>query len=216
MPSLCVTHLGSCGYLEAWEFQKSAAEEVIAGGQDHLILVEHPPVITLGASFHEENLLLSREQYAAKGIEIHKTDRGGDVTYHGPGQLVIYPIFDLTRHGKDLHKWMRDLEETMLLTLQEFGIEGRRFAPHTGAWVEDRKIASIGVKAKKWVSLHGIALNCTNDMEAFRWIIPCGIHDYAMTSLAQELGREVTPDDAVPATLLAFQKVFGLEPSLTA
>lgn len=216
MKSLRVTHLGVSGYLEAWEFQKGAADEVIAGGQDHLILVEHPPVMTLGASFHEENLLLTPEEYRARGVEVHRTDRGGDVTYHGPGQLVIYPIFDLSRHGKDLHKWMRDLEETMLLVLRDFGIEGRRFPPHTGAWVEDRKIASIGVKARKWVSLHGIALNCSNDMEAFSWIIPCGIHDYPMTSLSQELGRPVTPDDAIPATLAAFQRVFGLEPSLTA
>lgn len=164
--------VGRMGYQECWELQREIAGGVIEGGEDSLIFVEHPPVLTLGANFHAENLLLTEAEYRALGIELASTDRGGDVTYHGPGQLVIYPIFDIQRHGKDLHKWMRDLEETMLVTLEALGIEGRRFPPHTGAWVGDKKIAAIGVKIRRWVNIHGIALNCDNDLDPFGKIVP--------------------------------------------
>ncbi|MCG9894359.1 MAG: lipoyl(octanoyl) transferase LipB [Fimbriimonadaceae bacterium] len=206
-----VLDLGRMGYLPAWERQKEVHEEVVGGAPDTLIFVEHDPVFTLGANFHPENLLEPVEEYERRGIEVHRTDRGGDVTYHGPGQLVVYPIFDIARHGRDLHRWMRDLEETMLETARSFGLEPRRFPPHTGAWVGDRKLASIGIKARRWVSLHGIALNCDNDMTPFTWIIPCGIADHPMTSLSLEASRPVGTEEAKPAVAQAFAKVFGLE-----
>lgn len=203
-----IVDLGRMGYLEAWKKQLELLEKVQAGAPDQLIFVEHPPVLTLGANFHEENLLRTIEEYEAMGIEIHRTDRGGDVTYHGPNQLVIYPIFDLARHGKDLHKWIRGLEETMLIALGHFGLEGRRFPPHTGAWIGDEKVAAIGIKVKRWVSLHGIALNCNNDLDVFQSFIPCGIADYGVTSLSKALGRVVSTDEAKPVVARAFREVF--------
>lgn len=205
-----VRDLGSLGYQEAWEIQKQVAEEVIAGAPDALLFVEHPPVLTLGASFHSENLLFTREQIKARGVQVHETDRGGDVTYHGPGQLVMYPIFDVGRHGKDLHKWLRDLEETQIQLLAGLGIEARRFAPHTGAWVGHEKVAAIGVKIRKWVSLHGIALNCSNDLKEFGLIIPCGISNYGVTSVSRLLGRNFSIEEAKPLAVRAFESVFGL------
>ena len=204
-----VIDLGLCEYREAWDRQLEVQASVLEGGEDVLILVEHPPVLTLGANFHEENLLLSREEYASRGIDVVRTDRGGDVTYHGPGQVVMYPVFDVSRHGRDLHKWMRDLEETMLLVCAEYGLEARRFAPHTGAWVGDLKIAAIGVKVRRWVSVHGIALNCSNDLGAFETIVPCGIEGYGVTSLSQELGRSVGIEEVKPKVVEAFDRVFG-------
>ncbi len=206
-----IIDLGQMDYKEAWNRQLEAVEIVLAGGKDTLIFVEHPPVLTLGANFHESNLLLNTGEYSAMGIEIVKTDRGGDVTYHGPGQLVIYPIFDVSRHGKDLHRWMRDLEEVMLQVLQRYGLSGRRFEGFTGAWIEDEKIAAIGVKIRRWVSLHGIALNCNNGTEGFEGIVPCGISGYGVTSLTHVLGREVEVDEVKPRVIEAFSSVFNLE-----
>lgn len=203
--------LGRLGYEEAWARQREIADGVVQGTQpDTLLLVEHPPVLTLGANFHEENLRLSREVYAARGIEVVRTDRGGDVTYHGPGQLVAYPIFNLERHGRDLHQWMRQLEETVITVLGDYGLAGRRFPPHTGAWVGDVKIAAIGVKIRRWVSIHGLALNCESSAEAFDLIVPCGIRGYGVTSLTEQLGRTVTVDEVKPKLVHAFQRVFGL------
>lgn len=203
-----VRDLGRLPYSEAWDIQREAVEQVQAGGASQLLLVEHEPVLTLGAGFHEENLTLSRDAYLERGIEIVRTDRGGDVTYHGPGQLVIYPIFDLNE-GRDLHQWLRQLEETMLVTLRSFGIEGRRFPPHTGAWVGNHKIAAIGIKVKRWVSLHGIALNCGPDLSAFDLFVPCGIREYGVTSLSVELQRTVTLEEAKPRAVDAFRQVIG-------
>lgn len=203
-----ILHLGKMGYNEAWAKQLEILEQVQAGAEDTLILVEHPPVLTLGANFHKENLMFTPEQYAAKGIEVITTDRGGDVTYHGPGQLVMYPIFDLNRHGKDLHKWMRGLEETQILLLKELGIDARRFPPNTGVWVGERKVAAIGVKIKRWVSLHGIAINCNNDLGPFSLIIPCGIQGYGVTSISQLLNRDVSPADIEELTIQSFKQVF--------
>jgi lipoyl(octanoyl) transferase len=206
--SFRVLDLGVMPFAECTARQREILEEVLEGGPDTLIFVEHPPVFTLGASFHEENLLLPVSEYEARGFEVEPTDRGGDVTFHGPNQLVIYPIFNVALHGRDLHKWLRDLEETMLLTLSSFGLEGRRFPPNTGAWVGDKKIAAIGIKVRRWVSMHGIALNCNNDLSPFDLIVPCGIVGYGVTSLTKELGREVTIDEAKPVTVAAFEAVF--------
>ncbi|MBL8086506.1 MAG: lipoyl(octanoyl) transferase LipB [Chthonomonas sp.] len=205
-----VADWGRRSYRQSWDDQLQVLGAVQSGTQpDTLIFVEHDPVLTLGASFHPENLLLSPEAYAERGIAIEKTDRGGDVTYHGPGQLTIYPIFDLQNHGRDLHRWMRDLEQTMMLVAIQFALTPRRFAPHTGVWIGDRKLAAIGVKIKRWVSLHGIALNVNNPLHEFDLIVPCGIQGYGVTSLAEELGREVSLEEAKAATLTAFQSVFG-------
>ncbi len=204
-----VVDFGRMDYQTAWDRQLEIHEEVLSGGEDTLIFVEHDAVLTLGANFHEENLLLDRAGYAARGIDVIRTDRGGDVTYHGPGQLVIYPIFDIKRHGQDLHKWMRDLEETMILTCREFGVEAGRLGDvNTGAWVGDKKIAAIGVKVKKWVNLHGIAINCSNDLGVFNLIVPCGVIGHGVTSLSAELGREVGIEEVKPAVQLAFNQAF--------
>lgn len=204
--------LGRLGYAEAWDIQKELAEAVIGGAEDTLVFVEHNPVLTLGASFHESNLLLPLEKYAELGIDVCRTDRGGDVTYHGPGQLVIYPIFDLRRHGQDLHRWMRDLEEAVIQSIEPLGLSGVRFPPHTGVWVghdnDLRKVAAIGVKVRKWVNLHGIALNCDNDLSSFELIVPCGIKSHGVTSLTQELKRPVPVNEVQPLVESAFASVF--------
>ncbi|QYK52952.1 MAG: lipoyl(octanoyl) transferase LipB [Fimbriimonadaceae bacterium] len=207
-----IVDLGRMAYEPAWAEQLKIHAEVLDGAPDTLIFVEHDPVLTLGANSHEENLLLSREGYQEHGIDVIRTDRGGDVTYHGPGQLVIYPIFDISRHGKDLHKWMRDLEETMILTCAEFGIEAGRLSDvNTGAWVGNKKIAAIGVKVKKWTNLHGIAINCDNDLSVFNLIVPCGVVGHGVTSLSSESDRMVDNDMAKPAVIRAFGKVFDLQ-----
>ena len=206
---LDVIDLGRMNYLPCVDLQRKCVEEVANGSRKStLFYVEHPPVLTLGASFHAENLLSPILEYQSRGIEVVRTDRGGDVTYHGPGQLVIYPIFNLGEVGKDLHKWLRNLEETMLVTLQSFDIEGRRFLPHTGAWVDDRKIAAIGIKVRRWVSMHGIALNCNNDLAPFGSIIPCGISGYGVTSLTEVMGVDIGVNEVKPIVTKAFQSVF--------
>jgi lipoyl(octanoyl) transferase len=203
-----VRDLGRMAYEPAWELQKEAHAALLEGGPETLFLVEHDPVMTLGAAFQPENLLHGPDFYANQGIALVKTDRGGDVTYHGPGQLVIYPIFDIARHGRDLHRWMRELEETMLRVMASLGIEGERRAPHTGAWSQGLKAASIGVKVRRWASLHGIALNCDNDLAPFDLIIPCGIPGSPMTSLSRLAGRQVTVEEAKPLAVQAFREVF--------
>lgn len=209
MNARCID-LGHMGYAAAWDIQKLVAEDVERGGDDTLLFVEHDPVMTLGASHKESNLLLAADEYARLGIEIVKTDRGGDVTYHGPGQLVIYPVFNLTKHGKDLHKWMRGLEEAVIQGIDRLGVEGGRNAVNTGVWVDDRKIAAIGIKVRRWVSIHGIALNCDNDLESFERIVPCGVSTHGVTSLSEACGRKVTIDDAKPLIKKAFESVFDL------
>ncbi|MFN3730345.1 MAG: lipoyl(octanoyl) transferase LipB [Fimbriimonadaceae bacterium] len=206
-----VLRLGRMEYDACRRLQFGLLDEVADGRRpDTLVMVEHPPVYTLGANFHRENLPLSPEEYARRGVDVQPTERGGDVTYHGPGQLVVYPIFDLRRHGRDIHKWLRDLEETMLLTLADFGFEARRFPPHTGVWVGDEKVAAIGVKVRRWTSMHGIALNCDNDLTPFEWIVPCGIRGYGVTSLTRLVGRTVTPNEAASVTMKSFEKVFEI------
>lgn len=206
-----VLDLGRIAYLPCWELQRRLAEGVRDGIEpDTLLLVEHEPVLTLGMGFSPESLLLPLEEYARLGIEVHKTDRGGSVTYHGPGQLVLYPIFDIDRHGRDLHRWLRALEETMIRLLAAYGVKGRRFPPHTGVWVGSAKVAAVGIKVRRWVNLHGIALNCDNCLDPFATIVPCGIQGYEVTSLTKLLGREITVNDAKPVAVAAFDEVFGV------
>lgn len=168
--------LGLVPYADA--LQHALHAQRVAGAiPDTLLLLEHPPVITLGKAFHPEHLRYAREFYAQQGIELHPTDRGGDVTCHNPGQLVGYPIFDVAQHGRDLHKFLRDIEQAIVDALRAFGIEAHREAGYTGVWVGDAKIAAIGIKVTKWVSMHGFALNVNNDLRLFQTIVPCGIAD---------------------------------------
>jgi lipoyl(octanoyl) transferase len=208
--SFDVEDLGLLEYRQSTDYQREVLEEVLSGMRpDTLLLVQHPPVLTLGANFHAEHLLLPREEYAGHSIQIEDTERGGDVTLHNPGQLVAYPIFDVGKHGRDLHRWLRDLEEAVILTCKSFGLEGYRFPPHTGVWVEGRKICAIGIKIRRWVSMHGIALNCNNDLAPFDLIVPCGIQGYGVTSLSRELARDVSVDEVRPLLIKAFEQVFS-------
>lgn len=207
-----VVNLGRIGYQECWDLQTKLAQQRLSERiPDTLLALEHRPILTLGANFHEQNLLLTREQFAERGIEVIKTDRGGDVTFHGPNQLVLYPIFDLKAHGKDVHAWMRNLEQATIELCDQFGLKAERFAPHTGVWVGGKKVAAIGVKISKWISTHGIAINCNNDLEPFNLIVPCGIAGYGVTSLSRGAKREVTVADALVAAIPSFEEVFNLK-----
>jgi lipoyl(octanoyl) transferase len=163
----------------------------------------------LGASFHAENLLFPEDWYRARGIDIHSTDRGGDITYHGIGQLVAYPIFDVSRLGKDLHRWMRELEQAVIETIAMVGVRGERLDVNSGVWVNGKKICAIGIKMRRWVSMHGIALNCNIDLEGFSSIVPCGIRSHGVTSLSEELGRNVSVDEIKPLLIRGFERVFA-------
>lgn len=175
-------------YAEALELQRVVARARITGAfsEDLLLLVEHPPVITLGRSSRQQHLLVSPATLAGRGVELYEVERGGDVTFHGPGQLVGYPIIDLKRHKQDLHWYLRQLEAALISALASFGIEGERNAGFTGVWTRGRKLASIGVHARDWVTWHGFALNVTTDLSFFDVMVPCGISAVEMTSVARE------------------------------
>ena len=163
---------------------------------NYLLWVEHPPVVTLGKSGKKEHLLLDAKGLEAEGIEFFQTNRGGDITFHGPGQLVVYPIFDLDNFFTDIHKYLRFLEEAVILTLKDYGIESSRSSGETGVWLEvgtpfARKICAMGVRASRWVTMHGLALNINTDLKYFNHIIPCGIQGKGVTSLQKELKQEV-------------------------
>lgn len=206
-------NLGSAPYQPVLELQRAAARARIAGeiDQDLLLLVEHPPVVTLGRSSKDAHLLASPEYLRANGVELFEVERGGDVTFHGPGQLVGYPIVDLKRHRKDLHWYLRQVEEALIRALAPFGIVGGRNAGYTGVWVDDRKIASIGVHARDWVTWHGFALNVATDLRYFDLIVPCGIQSVRMTSVSEELGREVAIPEVATRVAAAFGDVFELD-----
>ena len=213
--------LGQCDYAAAWEVQRRAVAARIADEiPDTLLLVEHPHVYTLGRGGHAENVLIDEATLSAIGAKLFWVDRGGDVTYHGPGQIVGYPIVQLARFGKDVHAHLRRIEEVLIRTLADFGLEGRRDPTYTGVWVGDEKIAAIGVHVSHWVTSHGWALNVDPDLYYFSHIIPCGIHHKGVTSLAKLLGRPVSWAEAEAAVLRHFQEVFeamfGDEPVATA
>jgi lipoyl(octanoyl) transferase len=206
-----VLNLGLTPYLEAWELQRSIAAEVEAGGRpDTVVFLEHPPVVTLGRRTDEGELHVP----TGAEIEIVETDRGGKSTFHGPGQLVCYPILDLNRHGRDVKRYCRDLEEAVIRTAGAFGVEASRIEGLTGVWLESppRKLCSIGVHISRWVTTHGYALNVDLDPAPFTdWITACGLEDAAFTTLARELGRDVTVDEVRPRAAAALADVFGLE-----
>jgi lipoyl(octanoyl) transferase len=206
-----VLNLGQVPYGESWELQRSIAAAVSQGAvPDTVMFLEHPPVITLGRRTEEGELHVPE----GTEVEILKTDRGGKSTYHGPGQLVCYPILDLTRHGQDVKRYCRDLEEALIRTLAAVGVEATRIDGLTGIWVQGppRKIASIGVHITKWVTTHGYALNVDLDTAPFtEWITACGLEDASFTTIAQELGRPVSVDEIRPHAAAAFAEVFDLE-----
>jgi len=187
----CAVHrLGLVDYEEAWALQRRLVESCRETGEQHLLLLEHPPTYTLGARGRQEHLLLSEEALASLGASVHRTDRGGDVTFHGPGQLVAYPILDLRRWGQGPLWYVRSLETVLIETLAAFGIEGRRVPGRPGVWVGEAKIAAIGVHVSRGVTSHGFALNVDPDLTFFSHIVPCGLPGVSMTSIAKVLARE--------------------------
>jgi lipoyl(octanoyl) transferase len=205
-----ILDLGVVPYGEAWDVQRRVAAEVAEGAPDTVLFLEHPPVVTLGRRTDDGELHIP----ANAEVEVVETDRGGKSTFHGPGQLVCYPILDLHRHGKDVKKYVRDLEEALLRTLAAFELQATRIDGLTGAWLErpPRKIASIGVHVSRWVTTHGYALNVDLDPTPFtQWITACGLEDALFTTMARELGRPVTVAEVLPAAADALAEVFDLE-----
>jgi lipoyl(octanoyl) transferase len=206
-----VLDLGPVPYREAWDLQRSLAGAVSQGAiPGTVIFLEHPPVVTLGRRAEAEELHVPENAE----VDVVETDRGGKSTYHGPGQLVCYPILDLRRHGKDVKKYVRDLEEALVRTVAPFGIEATRIEGLTGVWLQrpPRKIASIGVHISRWITTHGYALNVDLDPAPFtEWITACGLEDAAFTTIARELGRSVDVAEVRPAAHAALSEVFGLE-----
>jgi lipoyl(octanoyl) transferase len=206
-----IVQLGRVGYREAWNLQREIAADVLAGTRpDTVLFLEHSPVVTLGRRTEEGELHLPD----GAEVEVVETDRGGKSTFHGPGQLVCYPILDLNRHGRDVNKYCRDLEEAVIRTVAPFGLDAARIEGLTGVWLESppRKIASIGVHISRWVTTHGYALNVDLDPAPFtEWITACGLDDAAFTTIARELGRTVTLDEVRPLAATAIADVFGLE-----
>ncbi|MDX1445170.1 lipoyl(octanoyl) transferase LipB [Lishizhenia sp.] len=211
-PSVIFKELGLIDYKEAWDYQeelfKVAIDLKIAQRKgeteeqtkNYLLFCEHPHVYTLGKSGKQENLLLNDDQLEEKEATYYKINRGGDITYHGPGQLVAYPIFDLDYFFTDIHKYMRFLEEAVILTLKDFGIASGRVDGLTGVWIDGdkptaRKICAMGVKSSRWVTMHGIGFNVNSNLDYFNNIVPCGIDDKAVTSMQQELGKAVDMDE---------------------
>jgi lipoyl(octanoyl) transferase len=233
--------LGIMDYKTAWDYQekllqenvqrKSEAFKLEAGAgknsivttdsrsstQHYLLFVEHPPVYTLGKSGNIENVLINEDMRTKKGIEFFRTNRGGDITFHGPQQIVGYPILDLEKFETDIGKYLRKIEETIILTLAEYGIKGDRSPGETGVWIEpdikgkERKIAAIGVRTSRWITMHGFAFNVNTDLNYFNFIIPCGITNKQVTSLEKELGRKIDFEEAKEKVKKNFEKVFDVE-----
>ena len=221
--------LGLVDYKEAWDFQeqllkltidlkiKNRKENTEIETPNHFLFVEHPHVYTLGKSGDITNLLANKEQLASKGATFYKINRGGDITYHGPGQIVGYPILDLDNFFADIHKYLRFLEEMVILTLAEYGLKGERSDGETGVWLDvgtpfARKICAMGVRASRWVTMHGFALNVNTDLGYFDLMVPCGIKDKAVTTLSVELGKQSVSIDGVKEKLLKhFSNLFEAE-----
>lgn len=206
--SCSVEILESISYEDAVVLQESYVQLLIEGnGSEKFLLLQHPPVITLGRGFHEQNLLYSKEWLQQHGISIHDSNRGGDVTYHGPGQVVGYPIIDLSRQP-DLHLYLRNLEELMIRCVADFGLNATRKQGLTGIWVGDEKLGAIGVRVVRWVTSHGFALNVNPDLKSFEYIVPCGIKHHGVTSLQQLLGREVPLAEVHESLIKHFEIIF--------
>jgi lipoyl(octanoyl) transferase len=224
--------LGQMPYQQAWDYQEFLLQENIskktlarndgtspadAPTKNHLLFVEHPPVFTLGKTGDMGNVLLSEELLAANGIGFFRTNRGGDITFHGPQQIVGYPIFDLEKFTTDIGKYLRNLEEVIILTLAEYGLKGDRSPGETGVWLDpgvkgsERKICAIGVRCSRWVTMHGFAFNVNTDLSYFNYIVPCGIQDKHVTSLEKELGKKIDMEEVKEKVKENFARVFGLQ-----
>ncbi|HEY4108912.1 lipoyl(octanoyl) transferase LipB [Puia sp.] len=229
METVIFEELGRMGYQEAWDYQESLLKENvrikvearergggIAGTEHRLLFVEHPPVYTLGKSGHIENVLLDDAAMEEKGAAFFRTNRGGDITFHGPGQLVGYPILDLEKFRTDLGWYLRSLEEVGIRVLADYGLAGDRSAGETGIWIEpgirgrERKICAMGVRCSRWITMHGFALNINTDLSWFGNIVPCGIADKQVTSLEKELGRRVDVEEVKARWKNRFEEVFDV------
>lgn len=228
-PEVVVKDLGLVDYQQAWDYQQQLMDGCIARKlanrtaatpetQHHyLLLCEHPAVFTLGKSGSMDNLLVKEVELQRRAVNFYKINRGGDITHHGPGQLVGYPILDLDEFFTDIHKYLRLLEEAIILTLNDFGITAGRLPGATGVWLEPdvphlaRKICAMGIRASRWVTMHGFALNVNNDLGYFDWIIPCGINDKQVTSMQKELGQPVDMEAVKSAFVGHFGQLFGAE-----
>ncbi|SEH78009.1 lipoyl(octanoyl) transferase [Paenimyroides aquimaris] len=225
-----IQDLGLKDYKDTWDYQEKLFQEILEiksqnrkdetnakQTPNYLLFVEHPHVYTLGKSGHMENMLLNEGQLAAKGATFYKINRGGDITYHGPGQIVGYPIFDLDNFFTDIHKYLRYLEEAIIMTLAEYGLKGERSEGETGVWLDvgtpfARKICAMGVRASRWVTMHGFALNVNTDLGYFDNIIPCGIRGKAVASLNVELGLKKVDEEEVKSKIVKnLQNLFSLD-----
>lgn len=228
MPTVEFRDLGVKDYKETWDLQESIFQSVIDqkirirngestdSTQNYLLFVEHPHVYTLGKSGDRNNLLLDQDSLHEKDATYYEINRGGDITYHGPGQLVAYPIFDLDHFFSDIHKYLRYLEEAVINVLAHYGIKGERYDGYTGVWIDSdkataRKICAMGVKSSRWVTMHGIGFNINSDLSYFSNIVPCGIEDKAVTSMERELGRKVDMDEVKSILKEKLAEQFGYE-----
>ncbi|HZH66782.1 MAG TPA: lipoyl(octanoyl) transferase LipB [Flavisolibacter sp.] len=230
--------MGRVDYKTAWDYQDVLMRENVAvkmgvgsrplannvttdnrqaSTTNYLLFVEHPPVYTIGKSGKMENILITEEQRKEKGIDFYQTNRGGDITFHGPGQIVGYPILDLEKFYTDIGRYLRELEEVIILTLSQFGIKGGRSAGETGVWIDadikgkERKICAMGVRCSRWVTMHGFALNVNTDLSYFDGIIPCGIQNKKVTSISEELAMDINTEEVKEKLKQAFGKVFHVE-----
>ncbi|TDW96507.1 lipoyl(octanoyl) transferase LipB [Dinghuibacter silviterrae] len=219
---------GRIGYQEAWDYQERLLQENVQARMNglptvhRLLFCEHPPVYTLGKSGHIENVLIDDAELLRRGIGFFKTNRGGDITFHGPGQLVAYPILDLEYFGTDIGKYLRNLEEVIIRTLADYGLKGERSPGETGVWLDptlpgrERKICAMGVRCSRWITMHGLALNVNTNLDFFNYIVPCGIQQKQVTSLNKELGGPVDESQVKTRVKHHFEQVFGatLKPSV--
>ncbi len=215
VPIVEVSSLGVVPYGEALALQQDLVERRRRDEiPDQLLLLQHPPVITTGVRTADAraHIVAGEDELRRRGVEVHEAGRGGDVTFHGPGQLVGYPILALPTERRDLHRYVRDLEEALVRTLGHWGIAGERIAGLTGVWVGQEKVAAIGVRVSRWITSHGFALNVATDLSHFGLIVPCGITDKGVTSMQRLLGRPVGVPEVEPVFVAAFAGVFGLEP----
>jgi len=207
-----VVRLGRRHYAPVHELQKRLNEERARGERpDTILVVEHEPVVTMGRGGHAENVLVSKELLREHGYDFEDVGRGGDVTYHGPGQLVLYPIVDLRPDRQDVRRYVRDLEETMIRTCADFGLVAKRVDGLNGAWIGDRKVGAVGVRISRWVTMHGLALNVTTDLSQFGVIVPCGISGRGVTSLARELAHDVSLEDVTVYAIRHFASLFDAD-----
>ncbi len=228
--------LGRLAYKDAWDLQEKLLQETVGvkaairtledqqgfnesalETRHHLLFVEHPPVYTLGKSGHMENVLLSEEALKQRGIDFYRANRGGDITFHGPEQIVGYPILDLEKFYTDIGRYLRNIEEVIIRVLADYGISSGRSAGETGVWLDadkkgfERKICAIGVRSSRWVTMHGFAFNVNTDLDYFNYIIPCGIQDKQVTSLEKELGRKVSMEEVKEKVKHHFEEIFDVQ-----